>query len=113
WEGVDVAGEALSCVVIARLPFSVPREPVVEARMERLEREGASGFSRYLLPRAVLKLKQGIGRLIRQGSDTGVVVILDRRFLHRNYGRCFYEALPRCTECFAASPMVLAAIRDW
>ncbi|MGQ9779628.1 MAG: ATP-dependent DNA helicase [Bacillota bacterium] len=113
WEGVDVAGEALSCVVIARLPFSVPREPVVEARMEHLEREGENGFYRYLLPQAVLKLKQGFGRLVRRGGDTGVVVILDRRFLDRAYGRYFYEALPRCTECFAASPAVLAAVRDW
>lgn len=113
WEGVDVPGLALSCVVLARLPFRVPTEPVVAARMELVEREGGSSFQRYSLPQAVIKLKQGFGRLVRRGDDGGAVVILDRRFLTRNYGRIFREALPRCAECFGRGEEVIEAVDEW
>lgn len=96
WEGVDVPGEALSLVVLTRLPFDVPTEPVAAARTERLQQMGRSPFAEYTLPRAVLKLKQGFGRLIRTRSDRGAVVICDRRVLEKSYGRVFLESLPPC-----------------
>ncbi len=94
WEGVDVKGRALECVVITRLPFRVPTEPIQEARVEDLERRGIHPFRSFSLPQAVLKLKQGFGRLIRSTSDRGVVVILDQRIVSKSYGRLFLESLP-------------------
>ena len=96
WTGVDVPGEALSSVIITRLPFSVPDHPIAEARMEKIKEEGGDPFGEYSLPQAILKLKQGFGRLIRTKSDTGIVVILDSRILHKPYGRKFLAALPEC-----------------
>ncbi|MGH2524740.1 MAG: ATP-dependent DNA helicase, partial [Anaerolineales bacterium] len=93
WEGVDVPGEALSVLVIVRLPFDVPTDPVVAARSETFERP----FNEYNLPEAVLKFRQGFGRLIRSKSDRGVVVVLDRRVLTKHYGRMFLDSLPTCT----------------
>jgi ATP-dependent DNA helicase DinG len=95
WEGVSVAGEALRLVVIPRLPFRVPTEPVQQARYELIEARGANAFSSYALPQAVLRLRQGFGRLIRTASDRGVVLILDRRVSDRWYGRIFLQSLPR------------------
>lgn len=96
WEGVDVPGEALSLVVLTRLPFDVPTEPVAAARIERLQQMGRSPFAEYTLPRAVLKLKQGFGRLIRTQADRGAVVICDRRVHEKSYGRVFLASLPPC-----------------
>lgn len=96
WEGIDVPGEALSLVVLTRLPFDVPTDPVTQARSERLRAQGRSSFGEYLLPRAALKVKQGFGRLIRTQADRGAVVILDRRVLTRAYGRVFLDSLPDC-----------------
>ena len=96
WMGVDVRGEALGNVIIVRLPFSVPDEPVVKARMDRIESEGGDPFKDYSLPEAILKFRQGVGRLIRTASDEGVIVILDARVLKRWYGRRFLEAIPEC-----------------
>ena len=90
WEGVDVAGEALSCLVIARLPFSVPSDPIFAARSETFE----DSFARYAVPEAVLRFRQGFGRLIRTKTDHGIVVVLDKRVLSKNYGRIFLESLP-------------------
>ncbi|KAF0108649.1 MAG: ATP-dependent DNA helicase DinG [Anaerolineaceae bacterium] len=93
WEGVDVPGEALSVLVIVKLPFAVPTDPLVAARSETYE----DPFNEYSLPEAVLRFRQGFGRLIRTQSDRGVVVILDRRLLTKSYGRAFVESLPGCT----------------
>ncbi|MBI4761070.1 MAG: helicase C-terminal domain-containing protein [Chloroflexota bacterium] len=93
WEGVDVPGEALSVVVITKLPFDVPSDPLIAARSEMYE----DPFNQYYLPEAILKFRQGFGRLIRTQSDRGVVAILDRRVLTKQYGRLFLESLPQCT----------------
>ncbi len=94
WEGVDVPGDALTCVVIVKLPFMSPAVPVVEARLEDLARREKDGFRSLSVPQAVIRLKQGFGRLIRSSRDRGCVVILDRRILDRSYGRQFLISLP-------------------
>lgn len=94
WEGVDVQGEALSLVVIAKLPFEVPTHPVAQARTQRLKERGLNPFENYSVPRAALKLKQGFGRLIRSAADRGAVVIYDQRLLSRRYGRVLLSSLP-------------------
>jgi ATP-dependent DNA helicase DinG len=96
WQGIDVQGESLSLLVIDKLPFAAPGDPLIEARCERIVRDGGDWFAGYALPSAVLQLRQGFGRLIRSHADCGVVAILDPRLRTRSYGRRFIEALPSC-----------------
>jgi ATP-dependent DNA helicase DinG len=95
WQGVDVQGEALSCVVIDKLPFSVPSDPVVAARIRNLNEAGGNAFYEYQIPEAVIQLKQGMGRLIRSRSDRGILALLDKRVLTKRYGQTFLESLPQ------------------
>ncbi len=94
WQGVDVRGKALSCVVIVKLPFAVPTEPLQVARMEEVRSRGRNPFRDYSLPQAVLKLRQGAGRLIRSCTDRGIIVVFDNRILYKSYGRVFLNSLP-------------------
>ena len=94
WQGVDVAGEQLSCVIVDKLPFASPGDPVVAARIERLRNRGQNPFGEYQVPVAVLMLKQGLGRLIRSASDHGILAVLDSRLVRKAYGRRFLESLP-------------------
>jgi ATP-dependent DNA helicase DinG len=96
WQGIDVPGEALSCVVIDKLPFEVPDDPVIAARVDRITRNGGNAFYEYQVPRAAIQLKQGIGRLIRSSMDRGVIAIFDSRMLTKSYGRVFVKSLPPC-----------------
>jgi ATP-dependent DNA helicase DinG len=96
WTGVDLPGEALSSVIITRLPFVTPDHPLTEAKLEEIESAGGDPFQTYSLPEAILKLRQGVGRLIRSSKDRGSIVILDSRILSRPYGKAFLKALPEC-----------------
>src|SRR5919205_1214627 len=96
WSGVDVPGEALSNVIITRLPFAVPDTPLIEAKLELVQERGGDAFTEFSLPEAILKLRQGVGRLIRTKTDQGIVVILDNRIVTKPYGRAFLSALPKC-----------------
>ena len=119
WEGVDVPGRALEQVIITRLPFKVPTEPILEARAEAIEARGGDPFMEYTVPQAVIKFKQGFGRLIRHRDDRGVVLILDARVVKKGYGRIFLRSLPEArvvaaprTEVFAAIERFFAADPD-
>jgi len=94
WEGVDAPGETLECVIITKLPFRVPTDPVIKARIERIREEDGNPFMEYLLPLAVIKMKQGVGRLIRKSSDRGIIVVLDSRIMTRSYGKLFLDSIP-------------------
>src|SRR5262249_6796880 len=96
WQGVDVQGEALSCVIISKLPFAVPTDPVVSARQRHIDQEGGNSFYDYSVPEAIISLKQGLGRLIRSTTDRGILSVLDPRLRTKAYGRLFLQSLPPC-----------------
>jgi ATP-dependent DNA helicase DinG len=104
WQGVDVQGEQLSCVIIDRLPFAVPNDPVVAARIRSIDEQGGNAFFEYQVPAAVISLKQGFGRLIRSLQDRGLLMLLDNRIVKKQYGRIFLDSLPNYsrTKDFAA-----------
>jgi ATP-dependent DNA helicase DinG len=97
WQGVDVPGAQLSCVIIDKLPFAVPSDPIVAARVRALQEDGRNAFAEYQIPEAVLALKQGFGRLIRSKTDRGILAILDNRIQRMQYGKIFLESLPDYT----------------
>jgi Rad3-related DNA helicase len=109
WEGIDVPGDRLSCVIVVRLPFAVPTEPVFAARAEQLR----DSFSQLALPQAALRLKQGFGRLIRTSTDRGAVVILDHRILGRDYGRAFLEVLPPASRFVGPASEIPDQVATW
>jgi ATP-dependent DNA helicase DinG len=94
WQGVDVPGEQLSCVIIDKLPFAVPSDPLVEARVSAIREDGGDAFLGYQVPNAAIALKQGFGRLIRSRSDRGVLALLDNRITKARYGQIFFDSLP-------------------
>ena len=112
WEGVDVPGRALRALVLVKLPFKVPTEPLTAARLERLEARGVDGFTHYLVPLAALKLKQGFGRLIRTRTDVGAVVLLDRRAVTKSYGRALLAGLPPAPRVVGRWSEILRACED-
>ena len=113
WEGVDVPGRALRALVLTKLPFKVPSEPLTAARLERLESQGQNGFTNYLLPHAALKLKQGFGRLIRTEQDVGVVLLLDRRIVTKRYGPLVLNGLPNAEQIVGEWSAVLTRCEDF
>jgi ATP-dependent DNA helicase DinG len=113
WEGVDVPGRALRALVLNKLPFKVPSEPLTAARLERLAEEGLDGFLHYLLPHAALKLKQGFGRLIRSRTDVGVVVLLDSRVVTKRYGPLLLGGLPRAERVVGSWAQVRTRCEDF
>ena len=113
WEGVDAPGESLRLVIICRLPFAVPTDPVVQARMEAVEKQGGNSFMNYSLPQAAMKLRQGFGRLMRRKSDRGVVCILDSRIIHKSYGKILMGSLPSTGRKIENGKSVLRAMEDF
>ncbi len=113
WEGIDVPGEALRLVIITRLPFKVPTDPIIEARVEHMEHLGINSFLEYTVPVAVLKFKQGFGRLIRSRSDRGAVLVLDSRIVNKFYGKYFLDSLPECYRFIGKSREVIKELETF
>lgn len=114
WEGIDIQGDDLSCVVIMKLPFQVPSEPLVEARVEKMEAEGKDPFNGFMLPNAVIKFKQGFGRLVRSKDDRGVVVVFDPRIYTKGYGKVFLKSLPENTGIYINTfEMISQRVKDF
>lgn len=113
WEGIDSPGETLKMVIICRLPFKVPSDPVIKSRIEKIEKEGGNSFMDYLLPEAVIKLKQGFGRLMRRKDDTGIVVITDNRIIKKSYGQIFLSSLPQTLTYYSESKNIESKVEDF
>jgi ATP-dependent DNA helicase DinG len=113
WEGVDAPGDTLRLVILCRLPFRTPSDPVFEARCESLEADGLNSFMDLSVPEAVMKFKQGFGRLMRRSSDRGVVAVLDSRLLKKQYGRIFLQSLPKTRNCFSGLDDLLKRVEDF
>ena len=113
WEGVDLPGDVLEVLAIVRLPFAVPTDPLVEAQMEELQKQGKDPFIHYSVPEAILKFRQGFGRLIRNTTDRGIVLVLDSRVLSTRYGKAFLDSLPAPAHTFESQPEMVDAIRGF
>ncbi|MEC7840258.1 MAG: helicase C-terminal domain-containing protein [Chlamydiota bacterium] len=113
WEGVDVSGEALRCVIIVKLPFQVPKEPIVQARMEAILANGGSPFFDFSIPNAIVKFMQGFGRLIRNRKDRGCILCLDSRLIKKPYGKLFINSLPNCQKFFVDTPSMYKLMVDF
>ena len=113
WEGVDVPGESLSHVIIVKLPFSVPSDPVFQARSENIDKNGGKSFMELTVPEAVIKFKQGFGRLMRSGKDRGCVTVLDNRLVTKLYGRFFVDSVPSSKTCFSSLDNVISAVETF
>ena len=112
WQGIDVQGDALRNVIIVKLPFAVPDEPLIEARLDAIRRKGGNPFMEYSVPEAIIKLKQGVGRLIRSKTDTGIVAILDSRITGKRYGQLFLDALPNCRRVVVGGEQRTVNLKD-
>ncbi len=113
WEGVDVPGKALEIVVIVRLPFAVPTDPIVQAQIEEIERTGRNAFTGYSVPEAAIKLRQGAGRLIRHRNDRGAVIVLDSRMATARYGGIFKRSLPGRSLKADSPEMLVEILKRW
>ena len=113
WEGVDVQGEALESIIIMRLPFKVPTEPVFIARAQEIEKKGGDSFHDYSVPLAVIKFKQGFGRLIRNKTDRGIILVLDKRIVEKQYGWYFIKSLPEIPIVQGSKEEVLFEIKQF
>lgn len=113
WEGVDVIGDALRCVVIVKLPFKVPSEPIIQARTEAILESGGNPFIEYAVPNAIVKFKQGFGRLIRHKLDRGCIICLDTRLITKSYGKLFLNSLPMCERAFMNGSMLWPKITEF
>ena len=112
WEGIDAPGEALEILVVVKLPFDVPTEPIVQARTEKLESEGKNPFLEYSIPEAAVKLRQGVGRLIRSNTDRGAVIVCDVRMINSRWGKVFRDSLPGKVEVFGSIPDIIGALSE-
>ena len=113
WEGVDVPGESLSQVIIIKLPFAVPNDPVFAARSQALEKKGGNSFMQLSVPQAVIKFRQGFGRLVRRGDDRGVVVVLDRRIVEKRYGSIFTNSIPKTRRMYSPMSSIIETVRNF
>ena len=113
WEGVDVPGESLSLVIIVKMPFGVPSDPVFAARSEEISKKGGFPFMELSVPQAVIKFRQGFGRLIRRGDDRGAVVALDRRIIEKSYGRMFTQSIPETPLVYKPLSEVISEVRKY
>ena len=113
WEGVDIPGDSLKLVIICRLPFRVPTDPIVKARMERIELSGGNPFFELSIPEAAIRLKQGFGRLMRRKSDHGAVLILDSRIIKKSYGKILLSSLPETVKSIKKSSEMLLDLENF
>ena len=113
WEGIDVPGEALELLLITKLPFDVPSEPLIAARMEEIKKSGGNPFFEYSVPEAIIKFRQGFGRLIRHKNDIGAVIVCDNRLNRMQYGKQFLNSLPVQAKVFKDKHMMFSELKDW
>ena len=113
WEGVDTPGDALEVVIICRLPFRVPNDPIFEARVDAIRARGGDAFAELSLPEAAMRLKQGFGRLMRRATDRGIVVVLDPRIATKYYGKVFLDSLPPARRCVKSMESVMYEIENF